>query len=247
MSFLKRLLKNQDFDHLAASLTAATQLASPKTIRGATRFPPPLQQYIRWLLLRSCTPYETAICVPVYLSRVAKKMERKAGLLCTPHRLFTACLILAWKYADDKVHTNTAWALRHTDYKLGGTPFGFTIREINQMELDMLHLLDWKLEISEKDIEVTMKSLLSYPRTNVWTLNDIYSRYILEQDPNALMWLDSKVARSHEPTRSHRQDAMIKSSAFLPLMSRNGHWPVKTPGVLQNGGQAAIFRQALQG
>lgn len=183
MSLISQLLSTLDLNQLVTGLTIATALASPVTPTRITTQTPPLHEYIRSLLLSSRTRYETAICVPVYLSRIQGIMKGSPSSPCVPYQMFTACLILASKYVNDLVYANTAWSIHRSERGLENNRFGFTIDEINQMELELLHCLDWRLGISEHDLESITLPLFGYAKASIWTSSDIYCRDIrMKQD-----------------------------------------------------------------
>ena len=166
--------------NIVPTLAVATNLASPTVLSRDTKFTPPLNEYIQSLLTQSYTQYITAICVPVYLLRVSE-FRAKSSSSYPPHGIFIACLILATKYLHDHGYANIAWARQDDDEQ-----FGFTINEINQMELDILKCLEWKLEISEEDLKSTWLALPWYGgvpwpfQAASWTTNDIYCKYDID-------------------------------------------------------------------
>jgi PHO85 cyclin-1 len=61
---------------------------------------------------------------------------------CTRHRMFLATMIVAAKYLNDSSPRNVHWA-KHAAY--------FELSEINLMEKQLLHLLDYDLRFEEKE------------------------------------------------------------------------------------------------
>jgi G1/S-specific cyclin PLC1 len=96
----------------------------------------------------------------VYLRRLQSVLSPTApGSLCSAHRIFLVCLIIATKYVNDICPKNKHWV------RYNVVPFyetlGFTISEINAMEREFLCLLEWDLRIDLDDLCYEMRPLLS--------------------------------------------------------------------------------------
>jgi G1/S-specific cyclin PLC1 len=96
----------------------------------------------------------------VYLRRLQSVLPLTApGSLCSAHRIFLTCLILATKYVNDICPENNDW-VRYSVVPFYGTS-GFTISEINAMERQFLCLFEWDFRIDLDDLCDEVRSLLS--------------------------------------------------------------------------------------
>ena len=89
----------------------------------------------------------------VYLNRLKSKLPKTAqGLPCTRHRILLSCLILAAKNLNDSSPKNMHWA-QYTDGL-------FSVKDINLMERQLLHLLNWDLKVSNDDMCLNLHKFL---------------------------------------------------------------------------------------
>ncbi|AEO58728.1 hypothetical protein MYCTH_2306242 [Thermothelomyces thermophilus ATCC 42464] len=123
-----------------------------RAVRSTNTPLPSLEQFIWQLVDSSNVQVPTLMSTLVYLRRLKSRLQPMAkGLRCTTHRIFLASLILAAKYLNDSSPKNKHWA----HYSVVSTKdyiFGFSRTEVNLMEKQLLHLLDWDLRITEEDL-----------------------------------------------------------------------------------------------
>ncbi|KAH7394707.1 hypothetical protein BKA66DRAFT_599005 [Pyrenochaeta sp. MPI-SDFR-AT-0127] len=121
---------------------------------------PSIYYFIKAVVQRSSFPVPTLITSLVYMWRMQTRLPPGAkGMPSTPHRIFLAALILAAKNLNDDSPMNKHWA-RYSAVP-GYEPFGFSIAEVNLMERQFLHLLDWDIRIDPQDLHHQLEPLLS--------------------------------------------------------------------------------------
>lgn len=113
---------------------------------------PSVEAFITELVHRSQVQVATLMSSLVYLDRLKSRLPPVAkGGKCTVHRIFLACLILAAKNLNDSSPKNKHWA-KYSCCNAAGTPFGFSLTEVNLMERQLLCLLDFNLRITKDDL-----------------------------------------------------------------------------------------------
>ncbi|KAF9945024.1 hypothetical protein BGZ70_004122 [Mortierella alpina] len=134
---------------------------------------PPLNDFIRLLVLNSNVQSSTLLPTLVYLERLKYKLpvaakERwacpdlisidespqqytLAGMHCTCHRVFLATLIVAAKYLNDQSPKNKHWSAHSSVFSVG---------EVNLMEKQLLSLLDFDLRITESDLASSLQDFM---------------------------------------------------------------------------------------
>jgi hypothetical protein len=96
-----------------------------------------------------CSPEAFAISL-VYLDRVVKFQPDFCISKRSIHRLILTSLMLAVKFFDDVWYSNAYYA------KVGGV----SLRELNQLEAEMVRLLQWSLYVAPEEYEEYMDSVL---------------------------------------------------------------------------------------
>lgn len=121
---------------------------------------PSLEVFIQSLVDRSHVQVPTLMSSLIYLSRLQQRLPPVAkGMRCTVHRIFLASLILAAKNLNDSSPKNKHWA-RYTSVQ-GYDGFSFSLTEVNLMEKQLLHLLEWDLRINPEDLYAHLEPFLA--------------------------------------------------------------------------------------
>ena len=108
---------------------------------------PSLRTFIANLIRQSNVQTPTLMSTLIYLARLRNRLPPMArGLACTRHRIFLACLILAAKNLNDSSPKNIHWAA----YSSG--LFNDNVKEVNLMEKQLLYLLDWNLNFTQREL-----------------------------------------------------------------------------------------------
>jgi len=87
-----------------------------------------------------CSPC-CAVVGLIYLQRIKKIVPRACITSRNLQRLLLVAVMLANKFLDDLYFSNKHWA------KIGG----LSLQEINGLELTILRLLDWRMQVSREN------------------------------------------------------------------------------------------------
>ncbi|OBZ87502.1 PHO85 cyclin-1 [Choanephora cucurbitarum] len=146
-----------NFDH--SGLPSPPLSSSPErksyrnTMTPTINYPPtppdtpmPLRCYIESVVKKSGTSTGTLLTSLAYARRLRAKLSRTSkGMECTHHRIFLATLIVTSKYIHDSAIKNKYWVRYALQF--------FSASEINLMEKQLLHLLDYQLGVSPLEFD----------------------------------------------------------------------------------------------
>lgn len=135
----------------ATDVVANMQGSGPHASSQVHDFLPSVSYYITSVVEESRVPMGTLVASLVYLSRLESRLPPDAKAVpSTAHRIFLATLILADKDLNDKPQMNCDWV--QNSVVPGFESASFPITEINLMERQLLHLLDWDVRIEPQDL-----------------------------------------------------------------------------------------------
>ena len=153
-------------DPLRSEKTLPPTPPATPPLDGASTFEPPapalpsVEAFVQSLVDRSHVQVPTLMSSLVYLARLRARLPPVAkGMRCTVHRIVLAALILAAKNLNDSSPKNKHWA-RYTAVR-GFDSFSFSLTEVNLMEKQLLHLLDWDLRITPDDLYTHLDPFLA--------------------------------------------------------------------------------------
>lgn len=99
----------------------------------------PLSSFVKEILIRAQTTFSTLQLALLYLLRVRLALAEHRRPVCA-RRMFLGCLIVAYKYLQDRTYSNVAWS-RIT---------GLSVLEITAVEAEVLGYIDYRLTVSEE-------------------------------------------------------------------------------------------------
>lgn len=122
---------------------------------------PSMVNFVASIVVQSQAPVSTLMTSAVYLDRLQAFLPPDArGMRCTGHRIFLSCLMLAAKIHNDLCPCNRHWA-RYSSRVKGFRGFGFSMRDVNLMERQLLMLLRWDLRVQEEDLTRVLEPFLA--------------------------------------------------------------------------------------
>lgn len=108
-----------------------------------------IKAYVQRIAMHSkCSPV-CFIMAWSYLKQISQNYPELAVTSCTVHRLLVTAVMLAAKLMDDKYYNNAYYA------KIGG----ITTCELNHMELEMLHMLEYRMYVTGPQIKQLLQRL----------------------------------------------------------------------------------------
>jgi hypothetical protein len=138
--------------------------------KPASEHIPALEDFIKYIISRSAIRAPVVFLATLYVDRVRKCLPKESrGLYCTRHRVTLAAIIVAYKYLNDINIKNRIWS------QIARV---FSLQEVNLMERQFLHILNYDLGFSEKEIETYMKKVDDIPTTE---LENVRSAYDMKQ------------------------------------------------------------------
>ena len=145
---------------------------------SSSRQLPPLPTFIASIIINSQVPVSTLTTSAVYLDRLRSRLPADAkGMCCTAHRIFLSCLILASKTLNDTHPFNRQWA-KYSRAVKGYKHFsGFSVRDVNLMERQLLFLLGWDLRVHEEHLLHVLEPFLAPIRRDI--LTDMREWYVI--------------------------------------------------------------------
>ena len=109
-----------------------------------------LDFYLRRLVQYSNCSTSAFIVMLIYLDKIQENCPQLLVTEMNCHRLICTSLVLAIKYLDDEVFSNTYYA------RVGGV----TADEMNQLEVALLNILDWNLSVSPETFSLYEEGLI---------------------------------------------------------------------------------------
>ncbi|KAL7413460.1 hypothetical protein BDY24DRAFT_388619 [Mrakia frigida] len=103
---------------------------------------PPLANFIAYALHRTRLPALVTTSALLLLSRL--KMRFPAARGSSGHRLFISAFMMASKVLCDDTYSNKSWCIVAQQM--------FALKEVNQMEREMLGYLEWNVTVSGEEI-----------------------------------------------------------------------------------------------
>jgi hypothetical protein len=103
----------------------------------------PIAVFIQNYISRTRISTNTVITALLYLDRLKKLHPRSKGSPGSGYRLILSATILAAKFIYDDTFDNSAWATVSSGF--------FELHQVNQMEMEMLEFLGFRLFISSNE------------------------------------------------------------------------------------------------
>jgi G1/S-specific cyclin PLC1 len=123
---------------------------------------PSIVTFVMSVVEKSSVSMPTLMTSLVYLNRLRLRLPlTTSGKPTSTHRVFLTALILAAKNVNDVSPKNKHWARYSSMSSNTNVRFGFHVAEINVMERQLLHQLDWNMRVSVEDLYYQLEPLLA--------------------------------------------------------------------------------------
>ncbi len=169
----------------------------------------PASEYlIRIMRYGKCSP-SCAVVGLIYLQRIKAKVPSACVTSRNLQRLLLLALMLANKFLDDLYFSNKQWA------KIGG----ISLQEINELELTVLRLLEWKMMVTREEYLEYLEELGCGPPPGTSTADAEVWAQELEELKNLVtkgLGIRLHTAVSTAPHAAHHSAAAAQSYAYAP-------------------------------
>lgn len=127
---------------------------------------PSLPCFIESVVRESSVDVSTLAVTVIYLRRLQSHLFSKPSkdYPSTAHRIFLAAVMMAFKYLDGNAPKSRKWA--HCIFVPEYDEFWFPISQINVMEMELLHCLDWKLNVTLEEFKASGKNKSHLPKAS---------------------------------------------------------------------------------
>jgi len=103
----------------------------------------PIVDYANRIFQYTNTSDSTYIIALIYIKRLLQNTTNAFISKTNAHKLMLLSCLLATKYIEDVPYNNAQWA------RVGG----FSLAELNSLELYMLSAMQWRLYVSQQEVE----------------------------------------------------------------------------------------------
>lgn len=166
-----------------------------------------------------CSPSAFYVAL-VYLKRLGHLNSKLKITAYNMHRLLITALTLAIKMLEDRCYSNAHYA------RVGGIA---SVQEMNRLELCMLSLLDFRLNVSfgeyEEFVERVNRASAPSSPTTIQRIEEVYPCYVACPEPER--WPNSFEDDSRNPpgvvAACTRQDEVCEKTTYVYQFEPQGH------------------------